>query len=243
MFREQSGAAALSGRDLATDQTLAAYANLDARARQYKDSGAFPGERIDRLRATAFLDILNGVTADERIACGRLSPDDPGPDDPGPDDPGPDDPGPDGAGPDGPGPDGPGPDDPAPDDHGPEVPPGDDAPGPRPGPGGEPGLGGSDCPCSECDGSCAPPDDASDDGDPDDGGPDDDGPDEGDPDDDGPPGAPPGGDADPGPGPSGPVRGTGQPASGHDPGQPAATSPRARCDRRPPSRAACRSRR
>ena len=91
MFREQSGTAALSGRDLPTDQTLAAYASLDARARRYRDSGAFPGERIDRLRATAFLDLLNGISAEARIACGRLSPDDPSPDDTGPDDTGPDD--------------------------------------------------------------------------------------------------------------------------------------------------------
>ena len=100
MFREQSGTAALSGRDLPTDQTLAAYANLDARARQYRDSGAFPKERIDRLRATAFLDLLNGISADARIACGSLSPDDPRPDNPGPDNHGPDDHGPDDNGPD-----------------------------------------------------------------------------------------------------------------------------------------------
>jgi hypothetical protein len=68
MFREGSGTAALSGRDLATDQTLAAYANIDARARAYRDCGAFPKERMDRLRATAFLDILNEISADERIA-------------------------------------------------------------------------------------------------------------------------------------------------------------------------------
>ena len=75
MFREPSGAAGLSGRDLPVDETLAAYANLDARARRYKDSGAFPGERIDRLRAAAYLDILNGVAAGDRIACGHLGSD------------------------------------------------------------------------------------------------------------------------------------------------------------------------
>ena len=53
VFREGSGAAGLSGRDLPVDETLAAYANLDARARQYKDCGAFAGERLDRLRAAA----------------------------------------------------------------------------------------------------------------------------------------------------------------------------------------------
>ena len=132
MFREQSGAAALSGRDLPVDLTLAAYASLDARARLYKDSGAFPGERLDRLRATAYLDILNGVSPEDRIACGRLSPGDPDPhadadadaddgkrldeDGPGPDEPG------------------------------------------RPGPG--PARAGRTAPAGECDGRCAPPDDS-----------------------------------------------------------------------------------
>jgi Domain of unknown function (DUF222) len=196
MFREQSGTAALSGRDLPADQTLAAYANLDARARQYKDCGAFPGERIDRLRATAFLDLLNGISADQRIAYGHLSPDDPGPG-VGPDDNGPDDAS------SGSGPDDNGPDD-APGNGGADHSgPGSDgggpgagrsgAPGPCPGAGGEPGLGGSDCPCSECDGSCAPPDDGDlPDDEPHNGGPHDDGPAAGDP----------GGGASPGPGAS-----------------------------------------
>jgi Domain of unknown function (DUF222) len=203
MFREQSGTAALSGRDLPTDQTLAAYANLDARARQYKDCGEFPGERIDRLRATAFLDLLNGISADQRIAYGHLSPDDPGPGPGvGPDDNGPDDNGPDNAS-SGSGPDDNGPDD-APDNAGADRPgPGSDgggpsagrsgAPGPCPGAGGEAGLGGSDCPCSECDGSCAPPDD---------GDLPDDEPHNGSPYDDGPVVGDPGGRASPGPGAS-----------------------------------------
>ena len=75
VFREQAGTAGLSGRDLPVDETLAAYANLDARAKQYKDCGAFPGERLDRLRAAAYLDILNGISADDRIACGHLGSD------------------------------------------------------------------------------------------------------------------------------------------------------------------------
>src|SRR5580693_2719835 len=74
MFRERSGTAALSGRDLPTDQTLAALAHVSARARVYEESGAFPGEGMDRLRATAYLDILNGISAEDRIACGRLIP-------------------------------------------------------------------------------------------------------------------------------------------------------------------------
>jgi hypothetical protein len=132
MFREQSGTAGLSGRDLPTDRTLAAFAHVDARARQYGESGAFPGERIDRLRATAYLDILNEITADDRIAYGRLSPEDADADADDGDDLD------EALAEDGPGPDGPGPG------------PGDDGPG----------LGGSDCPCRECDGRCAPPDDS-----------------------------------------------------------------------------------
>ena len=136
MFRERSGTAGLSGRDLPTDQTLAADASLTARALQYKESGAFPGERMDRLRATAYLDLLNDITAEERIAHGQLSPAPPRcrPD----------------ADPD------------ADPDNGPGSP---ESGGPRP--------GGSDCPCRECDGSCAPPDDGDlpDDEPDDDGGP------------------------------------------------------------------------
>jgi hypothetical protein len=61
MFREPAGTAALSGRDLPADETLAAFARVSARARVHKESGAFPGEGMGRLRATAYLDILNGA--------------------------------------------------------------------------------------------------------------------------------------------------------------------------------------
>jgi hypothetical protein len=38
----------MSGRDLPTDQTLAAHASVCARAQDYKDSGSFPGDtRMD----------------------------------------------------------------------------------------------------------------------------------------------------------------------------------------------------
>jgi hypothetical protein len=90
MFREESGAAALSGRDLPTDQTLAAHASVCARAQEYKDSGAFPDDtRMDQYRVAAYLDLLNGVTAQARIATSRLAatdPDDNDPDDDAPDD-------------------------------------------------------------------------------------------------------------------------------------------------------------
>jgi hypothetical protein len=75
MFREDSGAVALSGRDLPTDQALAAHAHVCARAQQYKDSGAFPaGAGMDQFRATAYLDLLNSKPAEERIASGQLDP-------------------------------------------------------------------------------------------------------------------------------------------------------------------------
>jgi hypothetical protein len=80
VFREQSGAAALCGRDLPADETLAAYANVAARAAEYEDSGVFPGARLDQLRATAYLDLINGRSAASRIAQGNLSTDTTDPD-------------------------------------------------------------------------------------------------------------------------------------------------------------------
>jgi hypothetical protein len=73
LFREESGAAGLSGRDMPTDQTLAAHASVCARAQEYKDSGAFPDDtRMDQYRVAAYLDLLNNITVDARIASGML---------------------------------------------------------------------------------------------------------------------------------------------------------------------------
>ena len=73
MFREESGAAALAGREMPTDQTLAARASVCARALEYQESGAFPdGTRMDQYRVAAYLDLLNGITAEVRIAIGLL---------------------------------------------------------------------------------------------------------------------------------------------------------------------------
>jgi hypothetical protein len=69
--RERSGAASLAGYDLPTDETLAAHAKVCARAQEYKDSGMFPDVQMDQFRARAYLDILNGVTAEARIAAGQ----------------------------------------------------------------------------------------------------------------------------------------------------------------------------
>ena len=155
--RERSGAASLLGCDLPPAETLAAHAATCARARAYQDSGAFPGVLTDQFRAMAYLDLMNEVSAEARIAAGppdvglgapaeAAFRDEPEPGDPGP---------------------------PAPE-----------------------ASGGSDCPCDECDGRCAPP---ADDGDPDDGGPDDGEPDGDEPgDDDGPRDDGPGGDDEPG---------------------------------------------
>ncbi len=71
--RDPSGAASLAGDDLPTAQSLAAHANVCARALAYQESGRFPGARMDQLRALAYLDLMNGVTADARIAFGQPS--------------------------------------------------------------------------------------------------------------------------------------------------------------------------
>src|SRR5579863_1087936 len=93
VFREDSGAVGLSGRDLPAAEALAGHANVVARARQYQASGAFPGQSGSRLEAIAYLDLLNGVSAMERIAFARsATPEPPGssrPDDGNDDGPGP----------------------------------------------------------------------------------------------------------------------------------------------------------
>ena len=67
--REQSGAVALCGRELPTDEALSVDANVSARAEQYKASGAFPDIRMEQLRSMAFLNLLNNISAAERIAA------------------------------------------------------------------------------------------------------------------------------------------------------------------------------
>ena len=67
-FRELSGTAGLSGRDLPPDEALAAMASVNARAQEYEDSGAFGGTRMDVLRAYAYLDLIKGTPAETRIA-------------------------------------------------------------------------------------------------------------------------------------------------------------------------------
>jgi hypothetical protein len=70
-WRENTGACTLAGYGLPTDAALAANANIGARARQYKKAKVSPDATMDQLRVLAFCDILNGVTADARIARAR----------------------------------------------------------------------------------------------------------------------------------------------------------------------------
>ena len=113
VFREESGAVGLSGRDLPAAQALSGHANVLARARHYVASEAFPGQTTSSLEALAYLHLLNGVTAADAIAFARTATAEPPSDDHGPDDHGGTGSQGDGAGPDGddggPG-DGPGPD-------------------------------------------------------------------------------------------------------------------------------------
>ncbi len=67
-WRENTGASALAAYGLPTDGALAANANINARAGQYKKAKISPGARMDQLRVLAFLDILNGISAADRIA-------------------------------------------------------------------------------------------------------------------------------------------------------------------------------
>src|SRR3984957_20077809 len=73
VFREESGAVGLSGRDLPAAQALAGHASVVARAGQYTASGAFPGQAASSLQALAYLHLLNGVTARDAIAFARAA--------------------------------------------------------------------------------------------------------------------------------------------------------------------------
>jgi hypothetical protein len=73
IFREESGAAGLSGRDLPTAEALSGHANILSRARQYEASGAFPDQNGSSLQALAYLHLLNNITADDAIAFARTA--------------------------------------------------------------------------------------------------------------------------------------------------------------------------
>ena len=73
VFREESGAVGLSGRDLPAGHALSGHANVLARARHYEASGAFGGETSRTLEALAYIHLLNGVTAQDAIAFARTA--------------------------------------------------------------------------------------------------------------------------------------------------------------------------
>ncbi|HET6192817.1 MAG TPA: hypothetical protein VFE59_38120, partial [Trebonia sp.] len=73
VFREESGAVGLSGRDLPAAQALAGHASVVARAKQYEASGAFCGQTTSGLEALAYLHLLNGVSAGDAIAFARAA--------------------------------------------------------------------------------------------------------------------------------------------------------------------------
>jgi uncharacterized protein DUF222 len=73
VFREESGAVGLSGRDLPAAQALGGHANVVARAKLYEASGVFPGQSTSGLEALAYLHLLNGVTAEDAIAFARTA--------------------------------------------------------------------------------------------------------------------------------------------------------------------------
>jgi hypothetical protein len=68
-WRERAGTTALAGYGLPTDAALQATANVNQRAEEYKQAGL--DGRMDQLRVLGFLDILNGITASDRIARAR----------------------------------------------------------------------------------------------------------------------------------------------------------------------------
>ena len=70
-WRDRTGASAMSAYGLPTDAALAADATIGQRAGQYKRAKIYPDARMDQLRVLAFCDILNGVSAADRIAQAR----------------------------------------------------------------------------------------------------------------------------------------------------------------------------
>ncbi len=129
-WAEDSGNAALVGRELPPAEVLAADQRVTWWAQQLKQAGL--DGSMDELRARAYLDILLGIDSRPTPPTGNAS----AADSPGPDGTGPDGDGPDGSGTVGGNPDDRGPDDRDPDDGGP-----DDGSPDHGGPGGGPGPG------------------------------------------------------------------------------------------------------
>jgi len=70
-WRDNGGACGLAAYGLPTDAALAASDAIETRARRYKRLQVRPGARLDQLRVLAFLDILNGITLETRLAQAR----------------------------------------------------------------------------------------------------------------------------------------------------------------------------
>src|SRR5262249_18148169 len=64
----EGGPAARPARALPAAEALAGHASVLARAAQYAASEAFPGQADSSLQALAYVDLLNGVSAQDRIA-------------------------------------------------------------------------------------------------------------------------------------------------------------------------------
>jgi hypothetical protein len=64
-WRERAGTSAIAGYGLPTDAALQANANIGQRAEEYKKAGL--DGTMDQLRVLAYLDILNGTAAYDRI--------------------------------------------------------------------------------------------------------------------------------------------------------------------------------
>jgi hypothetical protein len=77
-WRERAGTSALAAYGLPTDAALQANANIGQRADEYKKAGL--DGTMDQLRVLAYLDILNGVTAAQRIAQAQAEADQAAPD-------------------------------------------------------------------------------------------------------------------------------------------------------------------
>jgi hypothetical protein len=72
-WRDNGGACALAAFGLPTDAALAANDAINDRAAAYKSAKLRPEARMDQLRVLAFLDILNGISLQARIACDRAA--------------------------------------------------------------------------------------------------------------------------------------------------------------------------
>ena len=72
-WRDNGGTCALAAFGLPTDAALAANDAINDRAAGYKGAKLRPGARMDQLRVLAFLDLLNGITLENRIARDRAA--------------------------------------------------------------------------------------------------------------------------------------------------------------------------